>query len=96
MAVFTEAERVEVWDRHQAGELNRSIGRSLGRTGASIRAMIESTGGGEAASSAAFGSASDACGARGDLSGCRRRRFVAGDGSQAWPGTVYGVTRGGS
>ncbi len=45
MAVFTEAERVEVWDRHQAGELNRSIGRSLGRTGASIRAMIESTGG---------------------------------------------------
>ena len=45
MAVFTDAERVEVWDRRQAGELNRSIGRSLGRTGASIRALIESTGG---------------------------------------------------
>ena len=45
MAVFTDAERVEVWDRRQAGELNRSIGRSLGRSGASIRALIESTGG---------------------------------------------------
>ena len=45
MAVFTDAERMEVWDRRQAGELNRSIGRSLGRTGASIRALIESTGG---------------------------------------------------
>jgi IS30 family transposase len=36
---------MEVWDRRQAGELNRSIGRALGRTGASIRALIESTGG---------------------------------------------------
>ncbi len=45
MAVFTDAERMEVWDRRQAGELTRSIGRSLGRTGASIRALIESTGG---------------------------------------------------
>ena len=45
MAVFRDAERVEVWDRRQAEELNRSIGRSLGRTGASIRALIESTGG---------------------------------------------------
>ncbi|RLE11342.1 MAG: IS30 family transposase, partial [Actinobacteria bacterium] len=45
MAVFTDAERIEVWDRRAAGELNRSIGRSLGRTGASIRALIESTGG---------------------------------------------------
>jgi hypothetical protein len=27
VAVFTDAERVEVWDRRQAGELNRSIGR---------------------------------------------------------------------
>ena len=45
MAVFTDAERMEVWDRRAAGELNRSMGRSLGRTGASIRALIESTGG---------------------------------------------------
>jgi hypothetical protein len=45
VAVFTDVERMEVWDRRQAGELNRSIGRSLGRTGASIRALIESTGG---------------------------------------------------
>jgi IS30 family transposase len=45
VAVFTDAERIEVWDRRRAGELNRSIGRSLGRTGASIRALIESTGG---------------------------------------------------
>jgi IS30 family transposase len=45
VAVFTDAERLEVWDRRQAGELNRSIGRALGRTGASIRALIESTGG---------------------------------------------------
>jgi IS30 family transposase len=45
VAVFTDAERIEVWDRRQAGELNRSIGRSLGRSGASVRALIESTGG---------------------------------------------------
>ena len=49
MAVFTEAERVEVWDRRQAGESNRSIGRRLGRSGASIRAFVESSGGVRAA-----------------------------------------------
>ena len=37
MAVFTESERVEVWDRRHAGESNRSIGRRLGRSAASIR-----------------------------------------------------------
>ncbi len=45
MAVFSESERVEVWDRRQAGESNRSIGRRLGRSGASIQAMVESSGG---------------------------------------------------
>jgi len=42
---FTEAERVEVWDRWQAGETTRSIGRRVGRSGASVRAFVESTGG---------------------------------------------------
>jgi hypothetical protein len=45
VAVFNDVGRMEVWDRRQAGELHRSIGRSLGRTGASIRALVESTGG---------------------------------------------------
>ena len=45
MAVFTDVERVEAWDRRQAGESNRSIGRRLGRSAGSIRAMVESTGG---------------------------------------------------
>ncbi len=45
MAVFTESERAEVWDRRQGGESNRSIGRRLGRSGASIRAMVEASGG---------------------------------------------------
>ena len=45
MAVFTELERVEVWDRRQAGESNRSIGRRLGRSAASIRAFVEASGG---------------------------------------------------
>ena len=45
MGRFSEAERVEVWDRWQAGETTRSIGRRLGRSGASIRAFVESTGG---------------------------------------------------
>jgi len=45
VAVFTESERVEVWDRRQAGESNRSIGRRLGRSAASIRAFVESSGG---------------------------------------------------
>ena len=45
MAVFTATERVEVWDRRQAGESNRSIGRRLGRSAGSIRAFVESSGG---------------------------------------------------
>ena len=45
MGRFSESERVEVWERWQAGETTRSIGRQLGRTGALIRAFVESTGG---------------------------------------------------
>ncbi len=45
MRRFTEAERVEVWDRWQAGESNRLIGRDLGRSAGSIRAFVESWGG---------------------------------------------------
>jgi hypothetical protein len=41
---FTDEERVEVWDRWQAGDANRLIGRDLGRS-ASIRAFVESWGG---------------------------------------------------
>ena len=44
MRRFTEAERVEVWDRWQAGESNRLIGRDLGRSAASIRAFVEGSG----------------------------------------------------
>ena len=42
---FTEDERVEVWDRWQAGDAYRLIGRDLGRSAASIRAFVESWGG---------------------------------------------------
>jgi len=45
VARFTEEERVEVWDRWQAGDANRLIGRDLGRSAASIRARICSWGG---------------------------------------------------
>jgi len=45
VARFSESERVEVWECRHGGESNRSIGRQLGRTGASIRAFVESTGG---------------------------------------------------
>ncbi len=45
MVRFTEEERIEVWDRWQAGETNRLIGRDLGRSAASIRAFVESWGG---------------------------------------------------
>ena len=45
MPRFTEAEMVEVWDRWQAGDANRLIGRDLGRSAASIRAFVESWGG---------------------------------------------------
>ena len=45
MARFSEEERVEVWDRWQAGDANRLIGRDLGRSAASIRAFVESWGG---------------------------------------------------
>jgi hypothetical protein len=42
---FTDAEVIEVWDRWQAGEANRLIGRDLGRSAGSIRAFVESWGG---------------------------------------------------
>ena len=45
MVRFTDEERVEVWDRWQAGVANRLIGRDLGRSAASIRAFVESWGG---------------------------------------------------
>jgi len=45
MRLFTEAERVEVWERRQVGEGNRLIGRRLGRSAGSIRAFVESMGG---------------------------------------------------
>ncbi len=45
MVRFTEAERSVVWDRWQAGDANRLIGRDLGRSAASIRAFVESWGG---------------------------------------------------
>ncbi len=45
MVRFTKAERSVVWDRWQAGDANRLIGRDLGRSAASIRAFVESWGG---------------------------------------------------
>ena len=45
MVRFSEMERVEVWDRWEAGDANRLIGRDLGRSAASIRVFVESWGG---------------------------------------------------
>ncbi len=45
MTKFSEAEVIEVWDRWQAGDANRLIGRDLGRSAGSIRAFVESWGG---------------------------------------------------
>ena len=45
MPRFTEVEVVEVWERRQAGESNRLIGRRSGRSAGSIRAFVESSGG---------------------------------------------------
>jgi hypothetical protein len=42
---FTVEERVEVWDRWQADDGYRLIGRDLGRSAASLRAFVESWGG---------------------------------------------------
>ena len=42
---FMEDEIAEVGERRKTGELNRSIGRRLGRSGASIRALVEASGG---------------------------------------------------
>ncbi len=45
MVRFTDAEVIEVWDRWQAGDANRLIGRVLGCSAGSIRAFVESWGG---------------------------------------------------
>ncbi len=45
MVRFSEDERIVVWDRWQAGDGYRLVGRDLGRSAASIRAFGESWGG---------------------------------------------------
>ena len=42
---YSDVGLVEVWDRRQAGESSRSIGRRVGRSAAAIRALVESSGG---------------------------------------------------
>jgi hypothetical protein len=42
---FREAEKAEVWDSWQGGEVMRSIARRLGRESSLVRTMIEDTGG---------------------------------------------------
>ena len=42
---YSDVELVEVWNRRQAGESNRSIGRRVGRSAAAIRALVEASGG---------------------------------------------------
>lgn len=42
---FSAAEQSEVWDRFEAGESMRSIARSVGRSQAAVRSLIQKTGG---------------------------------------------------
>ena len=44
MARFTEEERVEVWDRWEAGESQRSISRAVGRSPSTIHTLLVSSG----------------------------------------------------
>ncbi len=71
VARFSEEERVEVWDRWQACEANRLIGRDLGRSAASIRAFVESWGGVRPSCAETIATALVFGGAGGDFSGCR-------------------------
>ena len=86
MARFSEAERVEVWDRWQAGDANRLIGRDLGRSAASIRAFCRVVGWGASWCPETFVSSPVVGGARGDLSRCRRGRLVSDGGDPYWSG----------
>lgn len=45
MARFTEAEKVVVWERWQAGDSMRLIARQLGRQSSAVRTLIDNTGG---------------------------------------------------
>ena len=93
---FTEDERVEVWDRWQAGDANRLIGRDLGRSAASIRAFCRIVGRGPSptedtvATSAVF----DRTGR--EFSWCGCRGVVADGGSPSWSGAVDGEQETGS
>jgi len=42
---FSAAEQSEVWDRFESGESMRSIARSIGRSQAAVRSLIQKTGG---------------------------------------------------
>ena len=44
VARFTEEERVEVWDRWEAGESQRSISRAVGRSPSTIHTLLVSSG----------------------------------------------------
>ena len=80
MPRFTVEERVEVWDRWQAGDAYRLIGRDLGRSACVDPAFVESWGGvrPEPSETVAAASVTDRTG--GDLSRCGCRGFAADGG----------------
>ena len=71
MVRFTDAERVEVWDRWQAGDANRLIGRDLRRSAASNQGVCRIVGWGSSSGPATSRTALIVDRAGGYLSWCR-------------------------
>ena len=91
---YSAAQRTEIWDRWQAGELMSSIGRRFDRKSSSVFSVISPTGGIRPPSPAAdFGERSVSA-SRGDIPGTQHLLFAAGDRSPAGSIAVHDQPRG--
>ena len=93
---FSAAEQSEVWDRFEAGESMRSIARSIGRSQAAVRDLIQKTGGIRPAGAHGVVRRPDVTGRTGgDLPWARHRAVDAAGGGRTGTGTVDDLARGG-
>jgi IS30 family transposase len=95
---FSASEQSETWERFEAGESMRSIARSIGRSQAAVRGLIQKTGGIRPLAPTVWSDARMSLVereeiSRGLASGLSMRQVAAGLG-RARPGSLDGLPRG--
>ena len=90
---FTAAEKTELWDRWQRGELLKAIGRAFGKPSSSIYNQVAPHGGICPAATASLAVGIDAVGTRRDLQGHCGASIDTIDGPVAGPLGLDGEPR---